>query len=200
MPPNSTKLWQEGAVFKSMKIVENNFFKENEIVEAFQAPAKFTGCSGSRNIKDNISDLKAQVAANNKGIELIKQLINEYKLEVVLAYMKHIQNTAEQSVRNLMKEISAKTNNDPTKKFVKLKDEEYMDDGSIIKLSVKINKEDGSASFDFTGTTYQVNGNSNAPRAITLSAIIYCLRCMLNYEIPLNQVKNCICKKCGLKS
>ena len=67
-----------------------------------------------------------------------------------------------------------------------------MDDGSVIYLSVKINKSDGSALFDFTGTTYQVNGNSNAPRAITLSAIIYCLRCMLNYEIPLNQVDNII--------
>jgi 5-oxoprolinase (ATP-hydrolysing) len=58
MPPNSTKLWQEGAVFKSLKIVENNVFKENEIIEAFNAPSKFKGCSGSRNIKDNISDLK----------------------------------------------------------------------------------------------------------------------------------------------
>ena len=133
---------------------------------------------------------QAQIAANNKGIELIKQLINEYKLEVVLAYMKHIQNTAEQSVRNLMKELSAKNSSNPTDTFVHLKEEEYMDDGSIINLYVRINKSDGSALFDFTGTTYQVNGNSNAPRAITLSAIIYCLRCMLNYEIPLNQVEN----------
>ncbi len=106
--------------------------------------------------------------------------------------MKHIQNTAEQSVRNLMKELSAKNSSNPTDPFVHLKEEEYMDDGSVINLSVKIKKSDGSALFDFTGTTYQVNGNSNAPRAITLSAIIYCLRCMLNYEIPLNQVDNVI--------
>jgi 5-oxoprolinase (ATP-hydrolysing) len=103
--------------------------------------------------------------------------------------MKHIQNTAEQSVRNLMKELSAKNSCNPTDTFVHLKEQEYMDDGSIINLYARINKSDGSALFDFTGTTYQVNGNSNAPRAITLSAIIYCLRCMLNYEIPLNQVE-----------
>lgn len=189
MPPTSTKLWQEGAVFKSMKIVENNIFKENDLIEAFNAPSKFPGCSGSRNIKDNISDLKAQIAANNKGIDLINQLIREYKLDVVLSYMKHIQNTAEQSVRHLMRDVSLKNIHDPKENFALLKNEEYMDDGSVIKLSVKINKLQGSADFDFSGTSYQVNGNSNAPKAITLSAIIYCLRCMLNYEIPLNQVR-----------
>ena len=189
MPPNSTKLWQEGAVFKSMKIVENNIFKEKEIIQAFNAPSVYPNCSGSRNINDNISDLKAQIAANNKGIDLINKLFDEYSLDVVLSYMKYIQNTAELSVQNLMKSIAAKNEKDPAEKFRYFQEEEYMDDGSVINLSVKINKEQGTADFDFTGTSYQVNGNSNAPKAITLSAIIYCIRCMLNYDIPLNQVK-----------
>ena len=189
MPPSSTKLWQEGAVFKSMKIVENNSFKESELIEAFNAPSAYPNCSGSRNISDNISDLKAQVAANNKGIDLINQLIEEYKIDVVLSYMVHIQNTAEQSVMNLMKEIAHKNDANPSDKFRYFKEAEYMDDGSEISLTVKIDKSEGKAEFDFTGTSYQVNGNTNAPRAITLSAIIYCIRCMLSYDIPLNQVK-----------
>ncbi len=91
MPPNSTKLWQEGATFRSFKIVENNVFKEEDTVAAFNYPARYPGCSGSRNLSDNISDLKAQIAANKKGIDLINQLIEEYGLNVVLSYMKHIQ-------------------------------------------------------------------------------------------------------------
>ncbi len=91
MPPNSTKLWQEGATFKSFKIVENNIFNEEDTVAAFNFPKTYPGCSGSRNLSDNISDLKAQIAANKKGIDLINQLIEEYGLNVVLSYMKHIQ-------------------------------------------------------------------------------------------------------------
>lgn len=187
MPPHSTKLWQEGASFKSLKIVENNVFNEEELIEAFKEPGKYPNCSGSRNLSDNLSDLKAQVAANNKGIELINQLIDEYQLDVVLSYMGHIQQTAEQSVKDLMKIISLdcdnKSEDGETGYF---KAQEYMDDGSNLDLEVTIRK-DGSSKFDFTGTSYQVNGNCNTPRAITLSAIIYCIRCMIKFDMPLNQ-------------
>lgn len=91
MPPSSTRLWEEGATFRSFKIVEDNVFCERELVEAFNAPAQYPGCTGSRNLSDNVSDLKAQIAANKKGIDLISQLIDEYGLNVVLSYMKHIQ-------------------------------------------------------------------------------------------------------------
>jgi 5-oxoprolinase (ATP-hydrolysing) len=144
-------------------------------------PGEYAGCSGSRNLGDNISDLKAQIAANRKGIELINNLIDEYSLGVVQAYMIHIQNTAEDSVRSLMKQVCLR--NETSELYAN----EYMDDGSNIELKVKIDKDSGSAIFDFSGTSYQVIGNLNAPRAITFSAIIYCLRCMINYDIPLNQ-------------
>ena len=91
MPPSSTCLWEEGAVFRSFKIVANGVFDEEGLVEAFGYPANYPGCSGSRNLSDNVSDLKAQIAANKKGIDLIGQLIDEYGLNVVLSYMKHIQ-------------------------------------------------------------------------------------------------------------
>ena len=88
-----------------------------------------------------------------------------------------------------MKDISLKSKNELNNEHMKyFKAQEFMDDGSLLNILVKVDVRDGSAKFDFTGTTYQVNGNLNAPRAITLSAIIYCLRCMLNYDIPLNQV------------
>ena len=148
-----------------------------------EAPSKYPHCSGTRNLSDNLSDLKAQIAANKKGIDLITQLIDEYSLGVVLAYMGHIQHTAEQSVRELMLNVVARANGRTHFEAV-----ERMDDGSSLHLSVNVNTNDaGSATFDFEGTSYQVNGNCNAPKAITLSAIIYCLRCMLAYDIPLNQ-------------
>ncbi|CAF0710424.1 unnamed protein product [Brachionus calyciflorus] len=186
MPPTSTKLWQEGANFKSLKIVENNVFKEKEIIDAFNAPSKYPNCSGTRNLSDNLSDLKAQIAANKRGIELITQLINEYGLDVVLSYMGYIQHTAEQTVRALLKSLCSKSDYD-TGDLGLFKAQEFMDDGSNIDLSIQINKKTGSAIFDFTNTSFQVNGNLNAPKAISYSAIIYCIRCMLNYDIPLNQ-------------
>ncbi len=148
-------------------------------------PGEYPGCSGTRNLGDNISDLKAQIAANKKGIELINSLIDEYSIDVVQAYMIHIQNTAEEGVRNLMKQVCSENEVDGS--TCHLYAFEYMDDGSNIELKITIEKDTGSALFDFSGTSYQVIGNLNAPRAITFSAIIYCLRCMLNYDIPLNQ-------------
>ncbi|GFR70176.1 5-oxoprolinase-like [Elysia marginata] len=91
MPPHSSSIHQEGAVFKSFKLVEAGVFKEKEVTAALQAPAQYPGSSGTRNLHDNLSDLRAQVAANHRGIKLITELINEYGLEVVQAYMKHIQ-------------------------------------------------------------------------------------------------------------
>ncbi|KAH9515670.1 hypothetical protein Btru_011694 [Bulinus truncatus] len=91
MPPHSTSIYQEGAVFKSFKLVEHGEFKEKEVIQALNDPAKYPGSSSSRNLHDNLSDLKAQVAANHRGIKLITELINEYGLEVVQVYMKYIQ-------------------------------------------------------------------------------------------------------------
>ncbi|CAH2097809.1 unnamed protein product [Euphydryas editha] len=148
-------------------------------------PSKYPGCSGTRNLADNLSDLKAQVAANQRGIQLVSELIEEYSLEVVQAYMSHIQKNAELAVRDMLKEIArnaiAKTGS------AVLKATEYMDNGTPIVLTVTLDKDRGSAVCDFTGTGVEVWGNLNAPRAITLSALIYCLRCMVGHDVPLNQ-------------
>ncbi|KAI1627045.1 Hydantoinase B/oxoprolinase-domain-containing protein [Exophiala viscosa] len=181
MPPNSTELWQEGAAIESEKFVENGVFNEARMKELFlDYPARHPGCSGSRNLNDNISDLKAQIAANARGITLIGSLIEEYSLKVVQQYMYAIQETADLAVRNLLKALYQSHGGQPLEAL------DYMDDGTPIKLKITI-AEDGSAIFDFDGTGPEVNGNINAPEAITHSAIIYSLRCMIAADIPLNQ-------------
>ncbi len=109
-------------------------------------------------------------------------------MSVVLSYMSYIQQTAEKSVRNLLKEMSMKSNDSfNNEEFSYFKANDSMDDNTKINLFITVNKKTGNAIFDFTGTGYQVNGNLNTPKAITLSAIIYCIRTMLKHEVPLNQ-------------
>ncbi|XP_053571428.1 5-oxoprolinase isoform X2 [Bombina bombina] len=185
MPPHSKSLQEEGAVFVSFKLVQGGQFQEEEVTKALMAPGLIPGCSGTRNLHDNLSDLRAQVAANQKGIQLVNELIDAYGLEVVQAYMAHIQANAELSVREMLRDFAERWEQQMGKLEVESVD--YMDDGSPIRLRVQINKEEGSATFDFSGSGHEVFGNCNAPRAITMSALIYCLRCMVGQDIPLNQ-------------
>ncbi|CAJ0565520.1 unnamed protein product, partial [Mesorhabditis spiculigera] len=184
MPPNATELLQEGATFVSFKIVDRGNFQEEELTKMLNAPSKIKGCSGTRQLNDNISDLKAQIAANNKGIQLVQGLIGEYGLEVVQAYMQHIQKTAEESVRELLKKVGQKVHDETGS--TRLSSEDFMDDGTILKLTVVIDKEKGEAVFDFDGTGPECLWSTNAPNAVTLSAITYCLRCLVDRDIPLN--------------
>lgn len=185
MPPHSKTIFEEGAVFKSFKLVKGGVFQEEAVTAELMAPGQHPGCSGTRNLADNISDLKAQIAANNKGIYLIRNLIDEYGLPVVQAYMEYIQKNAEDVVRDMLKGFARETKLKTGKTILHATD--HMDDGSPINLTVTINEEQGSAILDFTGTGPQVYGNCNAPRAVVLSAIIYCVRCMVGQDIPLNQ-------------
>lgn len=181
MPPTSSALWQEGASIESTKLVSAGRFNEDEIKRLLLVePAKYEGCSGTRRLRDNLSDLKAQIAANAKGITLIKALISEFGLASVHRYMYAIQHTAEDAVRGLLRDTLAKFGPEP------LTATDYMDDGTPIALKITISPS-GSATFDFTGTGPHVLGNTNAPKAITHSAIIYCLRSLVKSSIPLNQ-------------
>lgn len=153
MPPTSRELYQEGAAIKSEKLVSEGHFNEKRITELLHTePAKWPGCSGTRCLADNINDLKAQVAANQKGISLISTLIEDYGEEVVQFYMHKIQDNAELSVKNLLKEVSKRFQGQD------LSAVEYMDDGSPIKLKVTIDAEKGEAVFDFAGTGPEVYG------------------------------------------
>uniref|UniRef100_A0A7N8YGA8 5-oxoprolinase, ATP-hydrolysing n=1 Tax=Mastacembelus armatus TaxID=205130 RepID=A0A7N8YGA8_9TELE len=185
MPPHSTSLQQEGAVFVSFKLVTGGIFQEDAATEALMAPAQYPGCSGTRNLHDNLSDLRAQVAANQRGSQLVGELIDSYGLAVVQAYMGYIQSNADLAVRDMLRDFAHRQQQQTGS--LEVESEDFMDDGTPIRLRVQINKEEGSAVFDFTGTGTEVWGNCNAPRAITLSALIYCLRCMVGQDIPLNQ-------------
>ncbi|KAI1270287.1 hydantoinase B/oxoprolinase [Xylariaceae sp. FL1019] len=182
MPPHSRELFQEGAAIKSEKIVSEGKFNEQRITELlYKEPAQYPGCSGTRCLADNINDLRAQVSANQKGISLIESLVQEYGEDTVQFYMVNIQNNAEQCVRTLLKQVYKRFEGKD------LSAVDYMDDGTPIKLRVTIDAEKGEAIFDFEGTGPEVYGNINAPEAVSYSAIIYCLRCLISEDIPLNQ-------------
>lgn len=182
MPPHSRELYQEGASIKSEKLVSEGKFDEERVVELFyKEPAEYPGCSGTRCLADNINDLRAQVSANQKGISLIEGLIKEYGEDTVQFYMVAIQNNAELQVRNLLKSVSKRFEGKD------LSAVDFMDDGSPIRLKITIDADKGEAVFDFEGTGPEVYGNINAPEAVSYSAIIYTLRCMISEDIPLNQ-------------
>ncbi|KAI1642966.1 Hydantoinase B/oxoprolinase-domain-containing protein [Daldinia loculata] len=180
MPPDSTELWQEGAAIKSFFLVRDNYFDEDGIVKILLEPGKYPNSSGSRRLADNLSDLKAQVAANTKGSNLIKALMEEYGKHTVHFYMTKIQENAEVSVRNYLKSAYKRYGSKP------LKAKQFLDNGSMMKVSITID-ESGFGTFDFTGTSCEMLSNMNAPPAITYSALIYTLRLLIGSDIPLNQ-------------
>eukprot|EP00050_Salpingoeca_kvevrii_P016203 m.53371 g.53371 ORF g.53371 m.53371 type:complete len:1267 (+) comp6761_c0_seq2:127-3927(+) len=186
MPPRSVSLLQEGAAIKSFFLVRKGEFQEDGITELLMAPKEYPGCSGTRNLADNLSDLRAQIAANQRGIVLVGELIQEFGLDVVQAYMQHIQDNAEFAVRAMLKETAERLGRNGQHSGV-MEATDYLDDGSPIHLKVSIDANTGSAHFDFEGTGCEVHGNCNAPRAITYSAVIYCMRCMVGHDVPLNQ-------------
>ncbi|XP_076810832.1 5-oxoprolinase-like [Clavelina lepadiformis] len=144
-------------------------------------PGDFPRCSGTRNLHGNLADLRSLVAANQKGFHLVQELISSSGLEVLQAYMAHIQHHAEVPIRNLLRDVSTTTDS-------VLHASDKMDDGSVINPRVEIDLKEGSATFDFEGTSPMVINKLNAPRAISKSAIIYSLMCMVGYDIiPLNQ-------------
>jgi len=140
MPPHSTSLDQEGAAFISFKIVEGGDLQEEALTEALKEPGKVPGCTGTRNLRDNLADLNAQIAANQKGITLLKELVESYSMPVVKAYMEHIQENAEHAVRELLKKVGEEMHQ---RGKSHLKAEDRMDDGTVIKLRVEIEEVSG---------------------------------------------------------
>ncbi|EED95002.1 5-oxoprolinase [Thalassiosira pseudonana CCMP1335] len=176
MPPNSVRIEEEGARIVAFKLVRDGKFQEDGITDILVNQEY----GGTRNLKDNLSDLRAQVAANNSGIRLLTQLVQENGLSTVEAYMYFIQSNAEAAVRNMLKEFAAEHG-------TRAHAVDHMDDGTPIELTIDIDPATGSACFDFEGTGPQVLGNTNAPPAVTYSAVIYSLRSMVGQDIPLNQ-------------
>lgn len=190
MPPFSKSILEEGAAIKAFKLVEKGVFQEEGIVKLLQFPSsddRGTKIRGTRRIQDNLSDLQAQVAANQRGICLVLELIEQYGLETVQAYMNYVQMNAEGAVREMLKSVGRRISSESNENFVTIEEEDYMDDGSVIHLKLSIDSNKGEAIFDFGGTSAEVYGNWNAPEAVTAAAVIYCIRCLVDIDIPLNQ-------------
>ncbi|UCH29291.1 MAG: hydantoinase B/oxoprolinase family protein [Myxococcales bacterium] len=169
MPPFSRNLEEEGVVLRSLKIVEDGVFAEAELREIMTG-----GANPARNPDENLADLQAQIAANEKGMQLLDDLLGRYGLSVVAAYMQHIQdNAADLTARA----IGGLPNGEH--RF-----EDHLDDGT--RIAVRVTVDGDSMEIDFTGTDEAVDSNLNAPRAVTIAAVLYVLRVLVGKPIPLN--------------
>jgi N-methylhydantoinase B len=169
MPPHSTTVEEEGILFDNFLLVEQGNFRENQVRETL-----LNHPYPARNPEQNIADFKAQIAANERGVQELRKMVYQYGLETVQAYMKFVQDNAEESVRRAIDV---------------LKDGSFiyeMDDGARIQVKVTINRENRSATIDFTGTSRQLNTNFNAPKAVTQAAVLYVFRTLVDDSIPLN--------------
>jgi 5-oxoprolinase (ATP-hydrolysing) len=189
MPPFSTKLEEEGAIIEGSKLVRHGVFDEEGITKILMAPAEVTGCAGCRALHDVLSDLRAQVAANHKGIVLLTDLVRRESLLTVTNYMRHLQDAAAAAVADL---IAAKVAaaSDSRDGHLTLRCEDQMDDGTPVCLTISLDASKGRATFDFTGTGRQVYGSTNCPPQVVRSAVLYSLRCLLNNmstTLPLNE-------------
>ena len=128
-----------------------------------------------RNIDQNLADLSAQIAANETGLRELRKMVGHYGIEVVNAYMKHVQDNAEESVRRVMEVL-----NDGEFEYP-------MDEGSVIKVRISVDRENREATIDFSGTSKQNPGNYNAPTAVCKAAVLYVFRTLVNDDIPLNE-------------
>jgi 5-oxoprolinase (ATP-hydrolysing) len=169
MPPDSTHVDQEGVLLDNIQLVAQGRFLEREIRDLLSS-----GAYPVRNVEQNLADLRAQVAACTKGAQELERMCGQFGLDVVRAYMQHVQDNAEEVVRRTLSV---------------LKDGRFeyaLDDGAKIMVAVSINRETRSAVIDFEGTSAQQPNNYNAPSAICKAAVLYVFRTLVDDDIPLN--------------
>ncbi len=169
MPPFSTRIEEEGVEINNFKLVDRGVLREREILDLL-ASGKYP----SRNPQQNLADLKAQIAANEKGVQELRRMVGQFGLDVVQAYMRHVQDNAEESVRRVI---------------TRLKDGQFtlpLDNGAQIQVAIRVDAANRAAEIDFTGTSAQQANNFNAPRAVCMAAVLYVFRTLVDDDIPLN--------------
>jgi 5-oxoprolinase (ATP-hydrolysing) len=169
MSPDATTIEQEGVYIDNFKLVDRGRFRERELY-ALLTGAKYP----ARNPLQNVNDLKAQIAANEKGVQELRKMVTHFTLPVVKAYMQHVQDNAAESVRRVIDRIH---------------DAEFayeMDQSTLIKVRITVDKSKREATVDFTGTSPQQNTNFNAPEPVTRAAVLYVFRVMVDDDIPMN--------------
>jgi 5-oxoprolinase (ATP-hydrolysing) len=153
----------------NVKLVDRGVLQEAEILALLRS-----GAYPSRNPEQNLADLKAQVAANEKGVQELRKMVAQFGLEMVRAYMGHVQDNAEESVRRVI---------------TRLKDGAFtlpLDNGAQIQVAIRVDAKQRSAEIDFTGTSPQQTNNFNAPTAVCMAAVLYVFRTLVDDDIPLN--------------
>ncbi len=169
MPPRSRTIDEEGIVIDDFTLVDVGRFCEREIRALLTS-----GPYPVRNLEQNIADLKAQIAANEAGAQGLRKMIKHFGLATVHAFMRHVQDNAEESVRRVIDV---------------LKDGNFvyeLDDGNVVRVDIRIDRHARSARIDFTGTSPQVASNFNAPAAVCKAAVLYVFRTLVDGDIPLN--------------
>ncbi len=168
-PPMSRTLEEEGVVIDDFLLVDGGHFREAEL-RAVLAGARYP----ARSPDVNVADIKAQVAANEKGVQELRKVVALYGWSTVSAYMRHVMDNAEESVRRVIDRLGSGT-------FAYT-----MDTGLPLRVAISIDRESRSAVVDFTGTGKQSEGNFNSPPAVTRAAVLYVFRCLVGDDIPLN--------------
>ena len=169
MPPFSTRIEEEGVQINNVKLVDRGVLQEATML-ALLASGEYP----SRNPQQNMADLKAQIAANEKGVQELRKMVDQFGLGVVQAYMGHVQDNAEESVRRVITRLK---NGDFTLP---------LDNGAQITVAIRVDTAQRSAEVDFTGTSAQQTNNFNAPTAVCMAAVLYVFRTLVNDDIPLN--------------
>ena len=169
MPPFSTRIDEEGVQIDNVKLVDQGHLREAEMLALLQS-----GAYPSRNPAQNMADLKAQIAANEKGVQELRKMVAQFGLPVVQAYMGHVQDNAEESVRRVITQLRDGTFTLP------------LDNGAQISVAIRVNAAQRTAEIDFTGTSPQLTNNFNAPTAVCMAAVLYVFRTLVNDDIPLN--------------
>ena len=170
MPAHSTTITEEGVLLDNFPLVEDGVFQEARLLGLLS-----NGPHPARNPAQNIADLKAQIAANTKGVAELRKMVDHFGLDVVRAYMQHVQDNAEESVRRMLGS------------FDNGKFNYGMDDGSVIAVEIHVNHTRRSAVIDFSGSSPQVASNFNAPMAVCRAAVLYVLRTLVDDDIPMNE-------------
>ena len=173
MPPFSTRIEEEGVQIDNVKLVDRGHLREKEMLDLLAS-----GEYPSRNPQQNMADLKAQIAANEKGVQELRKMVDQFGLDVVQAYMKHVQDNAEESVRRAITKLAARMQGG---QFTL-----PLDNGAQIQVAVTIDGAARSAKVDFTGTSPQQINNFNAPTAVCMAAVLYVFRMLVDDDIPLN--------------
>ena len=178
MPPFSTRIEEEGVQINNFLLVQGDGQGGGTLREAELLELLGSGEFPSRNPLLNLADLKAQIAANEKGVQELRKMVAQFGLDVVQAYMRHVQDNAEEAVRRAIDRLA-----------MRVKAGQFtlpLDNGAQICVAVRIDAASRSAVIDFTGTSEQQTNNFNAPKAVCMAAVLYVFRTLVDDDIPLN--------------